>query len=344
MEHRRRALPSALAVLAVVGALAATLAVLVLGPGRGLPASAGLHVVPLVTAGTAPAAPPGAPAIAAVRAPEVPADAAAAALAGPAPVAERPSPAPHPTSTDTPPAAPLTAAVQDTTTDVGVAPPQLRPLPIPGYAHIPPAATSVAPQQAGGQAQLAVSQRPGGPGLRHLSDPTPKGAPLHPLVLDHATDADGRVWTEVSLESRPNGSTGWVRADAVTEGGNPWRIVVLQARHRMLVWYGDSLLADQPVAVGAAGTPTPVGVTYVDVVVDTADPSGPYGRWILGLAAHSEAYDTFGGGDALIALHGTNDADSIGQSVSHGCVRMGRPLAALLARVVPLGTRVDLQS
>ena len=32
--------------------------------------------------------------------------------------------------------------------------------------------------------------------------------------------------------------------------------------------------------------------------------------------------DSFRGGDAVIGLHGTNEPESIGTDVSHGCLRM----------------------
>jgi len=306
--------------------------------GAGAPQAAAGVLAPAPPAVAAPA-PPSLPAPeVAPPTPEAaapPAAAPAAAQAAPAPPVAVPQ-----LSGDGPPAAELAVARAAATRDVGVAPPELRPIPIPGYAKKPPAASFVAPISG----PLRVSASPGGRAIRALTDPTDKGAPLRMLVVGRGTDTTGAPWTQVAMEERPNGTVGWVRAADVAETANPWRITVLQSRHRVLVWYGDSLLADAPVAVGAAATPTPVGLTYVDVVVDTGNPYGAYGQWILGLASHSDAYETFGGGDALIALHGTNEPASIGYSVSHGCVRMDRPLAALLAHVLPLGTRVDIRA
>ena len=246
-----------------------------------------------------------------------------------------------PLSTDAPPAGTTGAAQQAATAEVGGTVPALAPLPLPGYAKEPPASSSVAPLRG----TLKVSATPGGKALRTLTSPTDKGAPLALLVLEHGTGT-ATGWDRVALEQRPNGTDGWVRAVDVTETANPWRITVLQGRHRVLVWYGHSLMGDQPVAVGAPATPTPVGVTYVDVLVDTGNPYGSYGRWILGLAAHSDVYTTFGAndGDALIGLHGTDERDSIGHSVSHGCVRMPNAFAAELAHVIPLGTRVSIEA
>lgn len=270
---------------------------------------------------------------------------AVAVVADPRPAPAQPA-RPHPAvpvvavSRDAPPAATLAAARAAAQADTGLTPPPFASLPLPGYAKEPPPASSVAPRAV----PLAVSPAPGAAPVRRLSDPTDKDARLHLLVLGRAVDAAGTPWTRVALEERPNGTVGWVRAADVVETPDPWRVTVLAARHRALVWYGHSLLADQPVAVGASATPTPVQLTYVDVLVDTGNPAGAYGRWILGLASHSPVYDTFGGGDALVALHGTDDQSSVGYSVSHGCVRLPNAFAATLAHLLPLGTRVDLHS
>ena len=52
--------------------------------------------------------------------------------------------------------------------------------------------------------------------------------------------------------------------------------------------------------------------------------------------------DQFGGGDGQIGIHGTNQPDSIGQSVSHGCVRVPGQVIEALAHSIPLGTPVTV--
>jgi lipoprotein-anchoring transpeptidase ErfK/SrfK len=47
----------------------------------------------------------------------------------------------------------------------------------------------------------------------------------------------------------------------------------------------------------------------------------------------------WGGGDQL-AIHGTNDASSIGRSASAGCLRVSEATLARLRRVLRLGTPV----
>ena len=42
----------------------------------------------------------------------------------------------------------------------------------------------------------------------------------------------------------------------------------------------------------------------------------------IGLSGHCNVLTEFAGGDGQIAIHGTNDPGTIGQDVSHGCVRV----------------------
>jgi lipoprotein-anchoring transpeptidase ErfK/SrfK len=51
---------------------------------------------------------------------------------------------------------------------------------------------------------------------------------------------------------------------------------------------------------------------------------------------------SFAGGDGVIGIHGTNDPSSIGTDVSHGCIRMSNEGITRLAKVLPLGTPVEI--
>lgn len=92
-------------------------------------------------------------------------------------------------------------------------------------------------------------------------------------------------------------------------------------------------------AVGSVDDPTPSGRFYVTDRVRPPDPGGSYGAFALGLSAHSPTLSEFGSGDGQIGIHGTNEPGSIGQAVSHGCIRVPADVVPLLARI-PLGTPV----
>jgi lipoprotein-anchoring transpeptidase ErfK/SrfK len=69
---------------------------------------------------------------------------------------------------------------------------------------------------------------------------------------------------------------------------------------------------------------------------------GAYGPFALGLSAHSDVLTEFAGGDGQVGIHGTNDPATIGQAVSHGCVRVTNDVITRLEALVSLGTPVTI--
>jgi lipoprotein-anchoring transpeptidase ErfK/SrfK len=112
--------------------------------------------------------------------------------------------------------------------------------------------------------------------------------------------------------------------------------------HTIRVTDGSSLLYTGPVATGAPVTPTPTGRFYIRVLLRSTDPASIYGPVAYGLSGHSNVLTEFNGGDGEIGIHGNNDATVLGQSVTHGCVRMDNAEVTALAPILPLGTPVDI--
>jgi lipoprotein-anchoring transpeptidase ErfK/SrfK len=149
-------------------------------------------------------------------------------------------------------------------------------------------------------------------------------------------------WVKVLLPVRPNGSSGWMHSEDVQVSQDPYHIQVDVAAHQITVFDGTQVVYQGPVAVGAPATPTPPGLYYTRVLLQTPDPNSVYGPFAYGLSAHSDALTTFEGGDAEIGIHGNNDASALGKSVSHGCVRMDNVEITELAKILPLGTPVQI--
>ena len=147
-------------------------------------------------------------------------------------------------------------------------------------------------------------------------------------------------WVHVYLPLRPNGSHGWIRARAVKLLWNTWRIEVRLRAHRIYVWRGKRLFLHAKVVVGKPSTPTPVGTYFIVNLLKPPDPTGDYGPYAYDLSAHSNVFKTFAGGDGHVAIHGTNAPWLLGQSVSHGCIRVSNAVIRRLAHVLPLGTPV----
>jgi lipoprotein-anchoring transpeptidase ErfK/SrfK len=167
-----------------------------------------------------------------------------------------------------------------------------------------------------------------------LASTTEFGTPVVLPVVQQGGD-----WLRVELPTRPNNSLGWIRARDASLNTVHDRVDVDLTAHK-LAWTRDGrVMLQTTVGIGASASPTPPGDFFVTDVLPSS-PGSAYGDWIVALNAHSDAYTEFEGGDARIAIHGTNDPSSIGRSVSNGCVRAPpQALASLAAGLAP-GTPV----
>ncbi len=80
------------------------------------------------------------------------------------------------------------------------------------------------------------------------------------------------------------------------------------------------------------------------MLLQAPDPNTVYGPYAYGLSSHSDALDTFAGGDAEVGIHGNDDASVLGQNVTHGCIRMDNAAITMLAKQLPLGTPVSVNA
>jgi lipoprotein-anchoring transpeptidase ErfK/SrfK len=191
-----------------------------------------------------------------------------------------------------------------------------------------------------GDDDLAIYASPGARDPeRMLANPRPSGTAAVMLVVDDQQD-----WLEVLLPARPNESTGWVRADDIRLSRHDYRITVDLDAHRLKVFRGDDEIADEVVAVGTVTYPTPGGRYYTTELLRQPDPGGAYGPYAYGLSGYSEVLTEFAGGDGQLGLHGTNEPESLGTDVSHGCIRMRNEAIELLVQELPLGVPVSVRA
>ena len=176
-----------------------------------------------------------------------------------------------------------------------------------------------------------------------LAHPQPSGAPLVLLVTEQRAG-----WLQVLLPIRPNGSTGWIRAEHASLVTHDFRIVVELGAHRITAYQGREVLLSEPVGVRTRDAPTPGGLYYIKELFQPLDadgrldPDGPYGPYAYGLSGFSEVLFDFAGGDGQFGIHGTNDPSGLGRDVSHGCIRMSNAGITLLAQTLPLGVPVEI--
>lgn len=182
-----------------------------------------------------------------------------------------------------------------------------------------------------------------GPVVAELSNPTDIGGPLvFQLVDDDPGDLGDEAWIEVRLPIRPNGTTGWVRAGELELSRNPYRIEVDASDHRLEVWREGRPWLETTVGIGTGSTPTPRGDFYIIELLQPPDPDGLYGPYAFGLSGFSETLRSFGGGEAVIGIHGTDTPEALGTDVSNGCIRVDNGVITELAGAIPLGTPVRI--
>jgi lipoprotein-anchoring transpeptidase ErfK/SrfK len=149
-------------------------------------------------------------------------------------------------------------------------------------------------------------------------------------------------WIQVLLPNRPDHSTGWIydNGTASTElvvRVTPYLIHIEVGARKLTVYESGVSLGTWTVAVGASGTPTPTGRTFILALL--APPHPTYSPLIMPLGTHSNALSSFGGGPGTVGLHGWPDPAVFGQAVSNGCVRVPATALRILSKI-PLGTLV----
>lgn len=106
--------------------------------------------------------------------------------------------------------------------------------------------------------------------------------------------------------------------------------IVIHISERQLTLLRNGLLVKSyPVGVGKMVTPTPTGTYYI--VSKQANPGGAFGVMWMGLNR------------LHYGIHGTNNPATIGQFVSHGCIRLYNRDVLDLSRLVSVGTSVTIQ-
>ena len=186
-------------------------------------------------------------------------------------------------------------------------------------------------------------RRPGAKPFARFGRVNVNGFPTFFRVLSTVRGSDcAPRWFRVQLPIKPNGVTGYVRAQAVETGRVHSRVVVDLSSKRLTLFRNGRRVFGTTVAVGSSATPTPTGRYYVNQRLIPPDPGGPYGPAAIGISAYSNVLTGWTQGGP-IAIHGTNEPWSIGHAVSNGCIRLRNPTLRRLFKVTPAGTPVVIR-
>jgi lipoprotein-anchoring transpeptidase ErfK/SrfK len=157
------------------------------------------------------------------------------------------------------------------------------------------------------------------------------------LVLDAKLDADGTPWLHIRIPMRPNGRTGWVPADRLSQlYVVRTQLVIDRGARRARLYKAGQQIWESRIGVGKAGTPTPRGRFYVRELL--RGDGATYGPWAFGTSDYSALSDWPGGG--VIGIHGTDQPQLIPGAPSHGCVRVPNDKILRLKALMPIGTPV----
>ena len=185
-------------------------------------------------------------------------------------------------------------------------------------------------------------RQPGRGAFLTLQISDPYGFPTTLSILDRYRGCGGSTWYRVRLAHWPNGTTGWVPASVVKTTRLRVKIVVDVSSHKLTLYRRGQAVMSSPAAIGKPSTPTPLGTFFVTQRFLVDPPTRAFGPRALGISAFSNVLRNWKDGGP-IGIHGTNESFSIGQPVSHGCVRLPNEQIIKLFAVTPLGTPVVIE-
>jgi lipoprotein-anchoring transpeptidase ErfK/SrfK len=191
---------------------------------------------------------------------------------------------------------------------------------------------------------LSARAHPGGRTVRAFAKMNPNGVKTVFGVLGVVNSTDCTpAWYRVQLPIRPNGATGFVRADAVTLYPVRTRIHVDLSAKRLDFYRDGRRLLSTRVGIGTSGTPTPTGRYYVNQRLWDLDVGSPFGPGAVGISAFSPVLKSWAQGGP-VAIHGTDDPSSVGRAASHGCIRVENDLMRRLLRATMTGSLVVIHA
>jgi len=162
------------------------------------------------------------------------------------------------------------------------------------------------------------------------------------FVLDRTLVKDVE-WLRVRLPVKPNGTTGWVPASALSDlqPVNTWLRVSTKTFKVTLIKNGKRVFSAS-IGVGQPQWPTPKGQFYIRAMLRGYGGAGSfYGPLAFITSATSPTLTDWPGG-AVVGVHGTSEPGLIPGKISHGCVRLNNADILKLAKLMPVGTPLTI--
>jgi lipoprotein-anchoring transpeptidase ErfK/SrfK len=163
------------------------------------------------------------------------------------------------------------------------------------------------------------------------------------IALESRLDDKGEAWIKIRVPGRPNGRTGWVREEQLSNLKVVRTHLTIDrgALKATLKRKGKKIWTSR-VGVGKASTPTPAGNFWIRERLSNLGGSPVYGPWAFGTSAYSDQLTDWPGG-GVVGIHGTNQPELIPGRPSHGCVRVPNANIRKLKRLMPVGTPLTIK-
>jgi hypothetical protein len=172
---------------------------------------------------------------------------------------------------------------------------------------------------------------------------TEDGLPEVYVVLESRLDDLERVWLKIRVPGRPNGRTGWVREENLSNlKVVETHLTIDRSKLRATLRKNGKKIWSSPIGVGAPGTITPKGRFWIRERLSNLGGNPLYGPWAFGTSAYSDTLTDWPGG-GVVGIHGTNQPELIPGRPSHGCVRVPNPKINKLAKIMPVGTPITIK-
>jgi L,D-transpeptidase catalytic domain len=172
---------------------------------------------------------------------------------------------------------------------------------------------------------------------------TEDGLPEVYVVLESRLDDEERVWLEIRIPGRPNGRTGWVREEQISNLKEVETHLTIDRRTlRATLRKRGRTVWSSSVGIGAPGTVTPKGRFWVRERLHNLGGNPAYGPWAFGTSAYSDTLTDWPGG-GVVGIHGTNQPGLIPGRPSHGCVRLPNAKIVQLVKLMPIGTPITIK-
>ena len=176
--------------------------------------------------------------------------------------------------------------------------------------------------------------------IAHLHLFTEDGLPEVYQLIAEELDKYGTMWVHIAVPMRPNGVTGWVPADDLTQFNIVRELIQVDLKTRRITLFDKGkVIFHAPVGIGKPSTPTPPGRFWVREKFPVNPPVPLYGPYAIGTSDYSTTETDWPGG-GIIGIHGTDQPNLVPGDPSHGCVRLRNPDITRLYKLVQIGTPI----